>query len=186
MFETYRQLGKQREAELLATAERSRRRTRTRPRNSALGRLAARLERIARAGSRLPADSSLTANDKSRKEQTTHSRKRHPLRWIAVALAFAASAAPAALADISANDRAHFRGPTGFQRFVRPQPHERPRYRSASAVEPRTPSAEVVAQRGAFDWEDAAIGGAFVLVLALSERVATMIAYQRRSTLTTT
>ena len=46
MFETYRQLGVQREAELMRTAERSRRQLRTRPRGAALLRLASRLREM--------------------------------------------------------------------------------------------------------------------------------------------
>jgi hypothetical protein len=131
--------------------------------------------------------------------------KRHILRWLAVAFAAAAVAAPTALADprslddidpslaaavrqaeagsLSPDDRPYYRGPADTAAPTSLSPDDRPFARSLGEIEPT--SVPVKVRPRGFDWEDAVIGGTFSAVLALLGMAAILIAHRRRSTLRT-
>lgn len=133
-----------------------------------------------------------------------HTFKGQRRRWIALALAAAAVTAPAAeaagpddrpfyrggaanLAPASQgpDDRALYRGgadnlaPTGLS------PDDRPLSRSGPVAEPTSAPVAIISAPQAFDWADAAVGGAFGLVLALLGTGGILIAYRRRGAPTT-
>ena len=131
-----------------------------------------------------------------------NTRKRHLFRWIAVAFAAAAAAAPAVqAAGVSPDDRAFSRGtsaelaPASVSPDDRPlfrgssealaanslSPDDRPFSRSARAIEPSSAPADVVASPGGFDWGDALLGGTFGLALALLGAGGLWITRHRRS-----
>jgi hypothetical protein len=131
--------------------------------------------------------------------------KQHRFRWIAVAFAAAALAAPAAWAEGGApDDRPFARGTSGAQAPASLGPDDRALYRgsseslapaslspddrsfarSASQIEPASVPVAVVTQSTGFDWGDAAIGSAFGLALALLGAGAILIGHRRRSMLT--
>jgi len=135
-----------------------------------------------------------------------HTRKRHLLRWIAVAFAAAATAAPAVqAAGMSPDDRPQYRGssaalaPVGLsvddRAFSRATsaalaptsrgPDDRPFSRSVSDIGPTTVPVGVVVQPGGFHWDDAVIGGAFGLAVALLGTGGILITRHRRSALRT-
>jgi hypothetical protein len=129
-------------------------------------------------------------------------RKRHLRRWIALAVAAAAVASPAAQAT-GPDDRAAYRGTSPALAPTNQSPDDRALYRGTSPtlalaslgpddrafarnvreIDPRTVPVAVVSPPGGFDWSDAAIGGAFGLALALLGAGAILIAHRRRSTL---
>lgn len=131
--------------------------------------------------------------------------RRHILRWLAVAFAAAAVAAPTALADprslddidpslaaavrqaeagsLSPDDRPFYRGPSDTAAPASLSPDDRPFARSAGELE--LASVPVGFRARGFDWGDAVIGGAFGLVSALLGTGAILIAHRRRGMLRT-
>jgi hypothetical protein len=140
------------------------------------------------------------ADDERGAEMQT--RKRHLRRWIALAVAAAAVASPAAQAA-GPDDRAAYRGTSPALAPTSQSPDDRALYRATSSalapaslgpddrpfmrnvreIDPRTVPVAVVSPPHGFDWSDAAIGGAFGLALALLGAGAILIAHRRRSTL---
>jgi hypothetical protein len=137
-------------------------------------------------------------------------RKRHILRWIAVAFAATAVTAPAAQA-VGPDDRAFSRQSpvdvwnhdlrTGEQPAEIPylshgvgvgeddlgltmHPDSRPFARSVGDISPSVSPVAVVQARG-FDWGDAVIGGIFGVGFALLGAGAILTAHRRRGTPTT-
>jgi hypothetical protein len=145
MFETYRQLGKQREAELLRTAEHSRRHPPTGTRLTAVLVLVALLGLAVVVTAATAAQPSTSANDRA------HNR------------ALSATLAPAAPSpeDLSFNRVAPVAPAPAIL-----APDDRPFTRSM-VVEPRTAPAAIVTAPQGFDWGDAAIGSAFGLTIGL-------------------
>jgi hypothetical protein len=131
--------------------------------------------------------------------------RRHILRWLAVAFAAAAVAAPTALADprslddidpslaaavrqaepgsLSPDDRPFYRGPADTAAPASLSPDDRSFARSVGEIEPASVPVEV--RPHGFEWDDAVIGGTFGAVLALLGMAAILIAHRHRSTLRT-
>jgi hypothetical protein len=136
------------------------------------------------------------------KVSSTHNRigalKPQVLRWIAVAFAVAAVAAPAAQAG-GPDDRPAYRGTSPALTASSPSPDDRGNYRGSSDTLAPTgvssddrafarsvpgielASAPVEIGRGGFDWKDAVVGGTFGFALALFGLRAIAIAQRRRS-----
>jgi hypothetical protein len=134
-----------------------------------------------------------------RRKLKVHTRNRHMFRWVAVAFAAAAVAAPAGLAvgpddrpdyrgmspvlapgSGSPDDRVFFRGSSDSLAPAALSADDRSFSRSVGEIEPASAPVEVVASPHGFDWGNAVIGGTFGVALALLGTGATLIARRRR------
>jgi hypothetical protein len=100
------------------------------------------------------------------------------------ALARGTSAAVAP-ATISPDDRGYYRGASATLAPKTLGPDDRAFARSVPGVEPRTIPAAVTISPNGFDWEDAVIGGALGLAVALGAGALLISVRHRRSVLET-